>query len=80
MDGKEKTPAFKTADLYGCWSKLEGVLVDYVYDFDHELNFDGRARGADEMSQTQQAGKPTHNVTRNIQKQMKADGFNIRYT
>jgi len=43
------------------------VLVDYVHDFDRELNFDGRARGADEMSQTRS-------------KQMKADRFNIRYT
>ena len=44
MEGKEEMSAFKQSRSgEPLWppEQIEGILVDYVHDFDHEHEFDG---------------------------------------
>ena len=55
MEGKEEMSAFKQSRSgEPLWppERIEGILVDYIHDFDREHEFNGQAKQVDEMSQT----------------------------
>ena len=55
MEGKEEMSAFKqsrSGEPLWLPERIEGILVDYIHDFDREHEFDGQAKQVDEMSQT----------------------------